>query len=572
MVKGWKPDSESMEHPSYRYAVMVVTREVPAPKYVIKQCEFFLDDWEGRTKWEIDMGLLRKIYLITKTMKMGKGPRRGESIYDSLAGFQWLLVTASLCTVYRDNPKKRRYERIVLEIARKNGKTFLVALIFLLLFFMEPPYSRLFSVAPTGALAREIKMALEPLIDVNRPYLQDKEFVVRRDDILHAPNQNLYVPLNFSDDKLDGREPNVFVVDEVGVLPTSYAIDSMRSGQLMVQNPLGFIISTKYPTSQNPFEDEVELSKKILNGVVNRDDSFSLLYEPDDTTGWATNDMILKHANPLALEIESVWDKLIAMREEAIGVESKRENFITKHCNIIYQGVGTEAYVSIDQIQACTVPTGSIDWRGKSVYIGVDLAQTNDNCAVVMVGMDDSDGEEKIIALPMAFIPKGRMVEKSRIERVSYQEFCQKGICIACGDMIVDYSVIEQYVLDLPQRYGVVIEGIGFDKYNCISSAQKWENANLETTEVRQHSDTLHMPTKLLKEKIEERKFAFETNRLYEINFENCRCVYDSGLRAYVSKKKSPGKVDEVVATINAVLLLQQNALFGDDGFVVQTL
>ncbi|MCF0154105.1 hypothetical protein, partial [Megasphaera sp.] len=46
-----------------------------------------------------------------------------------------------------------------------------------------------------------------------------------------------------------------------------------------------------------------------------------------------------------------------------------------------------------------------------------------------------------------------------------------------------------------------------------------------------------------------------------ELNFDNARCTYDTNLNRYVNKKKSNGKVDEVVALINAMYLLQQNVL-----------
>ena len=351
-------------------------------------------------------------------------------------------------------------------------------------------------------------------------------------------------------------------------MPNNYAVEAMRSGQLTILNKLGFIISTKYPTSQNPFEDEVAYAKKVLDGSIEDKRLFALLYEPDDAKNWTNDDVVMKQANPLALEIPEVWDDLVLKRERAIVLESSRENFLTKHCNIIYQGRGTESYVSVEQVQKCKVD--KIDWRGRSVYVGVDLAMTTDNCAVTMVAMDDSGDGERILALPMAFIPEGRIIEKSRVEKLDYRQMIRNGICIACGDMTVDYSVIEQYVLSLPAKYGVHIESIGFDRYNALSSAQKWEDAGFECVEIRQHSDTLHMPTKLLKEKIEDGLFGFTENRLYEINFENCRCTYDTGLRAYVNKKRSIGKIDEVAATINAVYLLQQNALFGEDDFVIQ--
>ena len=56
--------------------------------------------------------------------------------------------------------------------------------------------------------------------------------------------------------------------------------------------------------------------------------------------------------------------------------------------------------------------------------------------------------------------------------------------------------------------------GIGYDRYNALSSAQKWD-AKYTTVQVRQHSDTLHPPTKLLYEKIMNREFKYETNKCH---------------------------------------------------------
>ena len=80
----------------------------------------------------------------------------------------------------------------------------------------------------------------------------------------------------------------------------------------------------------------------------------------------------------------------------------------------------------------------------------------------------------------------------------------------------------------------------------------------------------LHSPTKLFKEKILSGPFAYDENRLLEINFQNARCTEDTNLNKYVNKKKSSGKVDMVVATINAVYLLQQDMMY-NNGFVAMT-
>lgn len=76
--------------------------------------------------------------------------------------------------------------------------------------------------------------------------------------------------------------------------------------------------------------------------------------------------------------------------------------------------------------------------------------------------------------------------------------------------------------------------------------------------------------TKLLSEKITNGEFEYEKNNLLEINFENARCTYDINMNRYVTKKKSSGKVDMVVALINAVYLLQQDIIFDDSGWAGQ--
>jgi phage terminase large subunit-like protein len=534
-----------------------------APKYVKLQCAEFLRMWDGEDeKYFVDGKKLVKVCKLFKLLRMAKGPNAGKTLYDSLAGFQWLVVTALTCCVHRDDPKKRRYESALLEICRKNGKTFLVAVLFIVLFFTEPKFSRFFSVAPDGALAKELKEAIEPLISANAEAF-DNCFKVTRDYILNKPRSTRYVPLNYSTNRMDGREPNIFIADEIGALPTNYAIEAMRSGQLLVKNKLGFCISTKYPTGDNPLEDEVEYAKKVLAGQVEDETLFALLYEPDEPDGWAADDAVLAQGNPLALEIEPVWQDLLKKRVKAIERESLRENFLTKHCNIVYQGIGTEAYIPIEHVKAAMVD--DVDFTGRELYVGVDLAMTNDNCAVAVAC--EMDG--MIYADVKAFIPADRVEEKSATERLDYTGRIMAGECVACGDLTVDYSVIEDFVCGIEERYGGTVVSIGYDRYNALSSAQKWESEGLTTVEVRQHSSVLHPPTKLLKEKAASGMLKLKRNKLLEVNFDNARCTYDTNLNQYVNKKKSNGKVDMVMALIDAVYLLQQDVIFGDD-FICQ--
>lgn len=554
-----------INHPSYQYALNAYNGNIEAPKYVKIQCKIFLDICDDKSeKYKINLKKLKKINIVTQNLVMAKGLKAGESIYNSLAGYQWLIIVASLCVVYRNNSKRRRYTTVLLEIARKEGKTFVVGLLILLLFYTEPKFSRFYSVAPDGTLAKEVKDAIETLLKVNSDMFDDKEFKILRDSITNQNRNTKYTPLNYSTQRMDSREPNVFVADEVGALPNAYAIEAMRSGQVMLQNKLGFIISTKYPTVDNPFEDEVNNAKRILDGLKEDDEVFALLYEPDNPDDWATDDRVIKQANPLSLELKTVYEDLIKKRANAIDRESLRENFLTKHCNIIYQGTGTESYIDVSEVQKCKV--AKIDWTGRNLYVGLDLAMTNDNCAVSIVSVDD---DENILCDSIAFIPADRIEEKNKFEHLDYREFIRAAKCIACGERTVDYGVIEDFIFEIEKKYGGKIIAIGYDRYNCESTAQKCSKL-YTTVEIRQHSDTLHPPTKLLYEKILNGEFKYEPNKLLEINFQNAKCTFDTNMNRYVTKKKSNGKVDMVMATINAVYLLQQDVFLNSDGFVFQ--
>lgn len=539
----------------------VAEGKVNAPKFVKLQVKEFLSIANNKdSRYKIDENKVRTIGELLKLLIMPKGLKANATVYDAMAGFQWIFIIAIMCTVERDNPDKRRYENAILEICRKNGKTFLIAVLFILLFFIEPKFSKFYSVAPDGSLSREIKTAIEEILRSSPAMLGKmngkEKFKMLRDYIHCNITENRYIPLNYSTGRLDGKLPSVFLVDETGALPNTYAIEAMRSGQLTILNKLGFIISTKYPTLNNPFEDEVDYAKRVLNGAVDDDKVFALLYEPDDTKGWATNDEVLEQSNPLAIEVTEIMEDLKAKRQVAIEIESKRENFITKHCNIIYSGAGSESFVNIADLQKGAVD--HIDWNGREVFLGVDLAMTTDNCAVSMVAYDEDEGQ--VLLQSVAFIPEDRIDEKSKLERIPYRDFINAGNCIPCGNRTVDYGAIERYIMEIESKYGVTVMGIGYDRYNALSTAQKLEDAGYTMVEIKQHSSVLHPATKWVAELVAEGNLLYDkSNKLLEINFENSRCVYDTNMNRYVNKKKSRGKVDMVVAGINAMYLLHQN-------------
>ena len=559
-----------IETKAYEYCKKAVKAKT-TPKYVKKQMREFMRISEDKDKrYKISEDKYNCLEGILQLLIMPKGLKAGQPLYNCTTGYQWLIYTAVLCTVYRDNEERRKYETCILEICRKNFKTYTVATLFIILFIMEPAFSDFYSVAPDGKLSREIKEAITKTIKSSPlvyEYDNVKRFKLLRDYIEFIPKESKYTPLNYSNSNLDGKQPACYCADEVGALPNTYAIEAMQSGQLNILNKLGFIISTKYPTIDNPIEEYDAYAKKVLEGIVKDATLFALLYVPDNPKNWESDDLVLKQANPVALEVPEIWEDLLKKRAKAIAMESARENFVTKHCNIIYQGAGTETYIDIKDVQKNKV--SNIDWSGRVVYLGVDLSETNDNTSVAMVSIDDN---EDILAEVVAFIPEGRIDEKNAFEKIDYREFIRAKKCIACGDKVIDYAVVEDYILGIEEKYNVQVQAIGYDRYNALSTAQKLERAGYNTVEIRQHSSVLHPPTKLLAEKIENGEFQYTENKLLEINFQNARCTYDTNKNRYVNKKRSKGKVDMVVALINATYLLEQDCILNQMDFTIQVI
>ena len=512
-----------------------------------------------------------KVYSqIGKILKLMVHPDLLCPMDEGLEDYACLLITATLCTKLRNTDKDiRYYETAVLEIARKNFKTFNIAVIFILLMLTEPQFSRFFSVAPDLKLSSEIKLAIRKIIKVSPTLADNGVFKILRSEIRCLLTDSEYTPLAYSEDKMDGKLANAFLADEAGAMD-SYPIEAMRSSQITLFNKLGFIISTQYPNDNNGMIDEIDISKKVLDGLIDNKRRFALLYEPDEDLlqngQWKTNDLVIYQANPVAVAHEYIFNAIKDMRTMAVLYENKRENYLCKHNNIMYKGLGVEGYIPIDKFKACKIKEDLNFWKGKRVYLGLDLSQTDDNTAVAMV----CEHEGKIYAKVWGFIPKDRKDFKIKKEQVDYSRLIRQGVCFECGDEVIDYGFVENFILELEKKYGVEIVQIGYDRYNAISTVQKLEAAGYECVEIKQHSSVLHPPTKLLKECVLKKLFCYDENRLLEINIQNARCTEDTNLNKYINKKKSAGKVDMVVGLINAVYLLQQDMLYGGD-FVVQT-
>ena len=158
-----------------RYAERCISGEEVTTLEVKTQCEWFLRDLEQQDKedypYYFDLKELEKIDALLKLMHFATGLGvRGKRIYDGLEDFQAFFIANVFGWRFKENKKKYRYRDNTLFIPRKNAKTFICAVIIILLMLISEPYSEFYSICLDRELAGKIKKAMSEILQ-NSPKL-----------------------------------------------------------------------------------------------------------------------------------------------------------------------------------------------------------------------------------------------------------------------------------------------------------------------------------------------------------------------------------------------------------------
>jgi phage terminase large subunit-like protein len=544
-----------------QYARDVVEGKEIVPKEVKIACEWFFQDLEKQHNddfpYEFREDLIEPIVSILGLLNFATGlGTQGKTILEGLAPFQAFFLCNIFGWRFKDEETRYRYRDVTLFIPRKNAKTFITSLILIILMLTEDDYSEFYSICLDRDLAGEVKKAMTQIIQAS-PAIEKyfKISTMLSGKILCKLTNSFYQARTAEANKNNAIRPSAFIADEVGAFKDYANLTAMQSGQLNVKNPLRFKLTTAYAEDKSIMLEELAYIKKVFAGLIPDERMFALVYYAEKEHLW--NDHGLYQANPL--RIEANYNEIRDSRQEAIEKPLKREEYLTKHMNHFLPSSSGEAFVDIEEVRKGKID--SFDWSGRQAWLGLDLSLTNDNTSFSMVTEEDG----KIYADSYAFVPEDRIPEKNRTEKLTYEEFIHAGKCYACGDNTVDYGFVEEIIMNVESKFGVSIVGIAYDRWNCLSTAQRLDREGYKVVEVKQHSSVLHPATKLLKEKIMSGEFFYTENKLLEINFQNSRAVEDNNKNLYVNKKKSNGKVDMVVSLINAIYLLQQDVIFNPD-------
>lgn len=557
---------------SIQYAEDVISGKELAPEEVKIQCEWFLRDLEREKKEDypyfLSMKHLKIVENLLKLLNFATGLNIvGTPILYGLHPFQAFFIVNIFGWRFKNDENKFKHRDITMFIPRKNAKTFLSAVIMIILLMTEESFSEMYSICLDRELASEVKKAMSQIISAS-PSIS-KYFKVPKSlngKLICTLTNSFYQPRTASANNNNAIRPACFIADEVGAFTNYDNISAMKSGQLSVRNPLRFKLTTAYAEDKSIMLKELEYMKKVYKGIIEDDRMFALLYYATEEHLW--DDIGLEMSNPL--RIEANYNEIKDNRKKALANKGEEAEFLTKHMNHFMPSIISEPFVDIEKVKECVIPDKSFDWYGRDCFVGVDLAMTTDLVAVAIVTYDEESGN--IYSKSWSFLPKNKVNEASLKQKVNYPKEIELGNCFSCGDDVVDYGFIEEFITNLEKNLGINIMQIGWDRFNALSSMAKVSREGYECVEVIQHSKHLHPAVKLLQESILNGRFKFEENDLYLGQFSNVKVTWDDACNMWIKKKLATGKIDNIVATINALYLMNISLVDSIDDFVIQTI
>ena len=352
-----------------------------------------------------------------------------------------------------DNPAPAGTKKAYLSLARKNGKTALIAC--LLLAHLVGPEAQLNSQIVSGAMSRDqaaiIFNLAAKMIRLNPELADIIRIVDSRKELYGLPMGVQYRALSAEGKTAHGLSPVLAILDEVGQVrgPRSEFVDAIVTSQGAHQNPLLIAISTQAADNADLFSvwlDDAEKSgdPRIVSHVYAAPADCEL----DDPAAW-------KDANPAL----GVFRSLADVEQQAAEAKRMPSAEATFRNLVLNQRVATSnPFMSRSAWEACGQDPESL--QGLEVYAGLDLSARTDLTAFVLIGRTP-DGIWHVH--PHFWTPAKGLSERSRRDRQPYDLWRDQGFLRTTPGATVDYEVVARDIAEITD--GLDVQGIAFDRW-----------------------------------------------------------------------------------------------------------
>lgn len=474
-----------------------------------------------------------------------------------LASFQKFILSCLYGWRKKADNTVRRFKKALISVARKNGKTILVAgvLLYEFLFGRNPAMSRqLFCTANDKTQAKIAFEMARKQLDALRAQDEDVRKATKRvrEELRNLVDESYIRPLSRDTGAVDGFEPYVGVLDEFAASKTNEMLELLASGQGQLDNPLILIISTAGLDLNVPMHTiEYVYIEKLLNGELENDDYFAFIAEQDDEEEIADEKNWIK-SNPI-LEVKALHEKMMdyLRKRRKVSLETGTVNeVLVKNYNMWRQSTET-SYMdkqSWSQAKLDEKP----DTRKRRVWIGVDVGKVSDLFAISpMVQMDDYWYVDSF-----SFIAtKYGLVAKEKRDGVSYTNLERMGECeiTTLESGVIDDERVLEKIEEMVYTNEWDLQAICFDPYQFSSLIAMIEKRHPEwpLIEVRQNTMVLNMPTRQFRDDVLKGLIKHSGNQLLTMAINNARVKVDNnGMR--IDKDKQSNKIDPLDALLDA--------------------
>lgn len=363
-----------------------------------------------------------------------------------------------------DNPKGTR--RAILSVARKNGKSGLIA--GLLLAHLVGPEARQNSQLVSGAMSRDQAALVFNLAAKMVQLSPELSKIVR---IIPSGKRLLGLPLNTEFRALaaegktaHGLSPVLAILDEVGQVrgPQDDFIDAITTSQGAHENPLLVVISTQAASDADLLSvwiDDAKASQdpRIVCHVYAAPEGCDLL----DVDAW-------KAANP-AVGLFRSEDDLREQMSQAARMPSMASSARNLLLN---QRVSLDSpFISPDVWASCGGEPQAFDGP---VYAGLDLSARTDLTALVLIGQVGNVWQVR----PYFWTPEQGLLDRAKRDRAPYDLWHRQGLLRTTPGASVDYEAVALEMAEI--LADVEVAAIAFDRWRIDLFKRELDRIGLE--------------------------------------------------------------------------------------------
>lgn len=451
-----------------------------------------------------------------------------------------------------DERGRRKVRRAILSVARKNGKTALIAA--LCIAHLVGPEAiangEIYSAATERQQAAIVFKVAKQIIDADPELSALLTVVPSTNTIVCRSNGSFYRAISAEAGSKHGFNPSVVIYDELAQAKSRTLYDVLDTSMGARAEPLFIVISTQS-------NDPQHILSQLIDDGLRSDDPTTVthLYAVPDEVENAFDEAVWKQANPALGDFRSL-DDMRTMALRAARMPSFEATFRNHYLN---QRVDAQSpLIARSEWNACRVDETLK--HGEPVYLGLDLSSTTDLTALVAVSADNG---ERVKAW---FWKPGDLVrDHEHRDRAPYGEWARAGWLETPPGRAVDYGFVARMISEVCSDYEVrglaydrwrienlirELDGVGFASY--VDGKDAVENG-LRLVPFGQGFRDMAPAIDALEVSVIERRFAHDGNPVLGFCFSNAVAVTDPAGNRKLDKSKTRFRIDGAVAAAMAI-------------------